>query len=98
MATGGASAGDESGYVVLTRGSDLRRVPFWFLTTAPKLAGEAKLPLTRVGLHTGTTTGAPALITRYRYPTTGDAAYPGPERAYRIRVPTGAANAGVAVL
>ena len=97
-ATGEASAGDESGYIVLTRGSDIRRIPFWFLTTAPKLAGEAKLPLTRVGVHTGTTTGAPALVTRYRYPTKGDAAYPGPERAYRIHIPTGAANAGVAVL
>src|SRR5204862_1368102 len=79
-------------------GSDIRRIPFWFLTTAPKLAGEAKIPLTRVGVHKGTTAGAPALITGYRYPTKGDAGYPGPERAYRIHVPTGAANVGVAVL
>ncbi len=97
-ATGGASSGDESGYVVLTRGSDIRRIPFWFLTTASALAGEPKLPLNRPGTHTGTTAGAPALVTRYRYPTGGDVAYPGPERVYRIHLPAGVANAGVAVL
>jgi hypothetical protein len=37
-------------------------------------------------------------VTHYRYPTGGDDGYPGPERVYRIRVPPGAANAGVAVL
>jgi hypothetical protein len=97
-ATGGSTAGDESGYIVLTRGSDIRRIPFWFLTTAPTLAGEPRLPLTRPGTHAGTTIGAPALVTRYRYPTGGDEAYPGPERVYRIRVPAGVANVGVAVL
>jgi subtilisin family serine protease len=96
-ATGAAAVGEESGYVVLTRGADVRRIPFWFLTSAPKLLGEPKLTLAP-GTHTGTTKGAPARITRYRYPTAGDVAYPGAERAYRIRVPVGAANAGVAVL
>jgi hypothetical protein len=37
-------------------------------------------------------------VTHYRYPTGGDDSYPGPERVYRIHVPAGAANAGVAVL
>jgi len=97
-ATAGAAAGDQSGYVVLTRGSDVRRIPFWFLTTAPKLAGERKLALARAGTYSGTTAGTPALVNRYRYPTGGDIAYPGGERAYRIHVPAGAANAGVAVL
>ena len=97
-ATGGASVGGRKRvhrpHAWLRHQAD----PFWLLTTAPKLAGESKISLTRVGVHKGTTAGAPALITRYRYPTTGDAAYPGPERAYRIRIPVGAANAGVAVL
>ena len=39
-ATGAQTPGDNSGYVVLTRGTDVRRIPFWFLTTAPKLARE----------------------------------------------------------
>jgi subtilisin family serine protease len=97
-ATAGTSTGDETGFVVLTRGTDVRRIPFWFLTTAPKLGAERKLPLARTGVHSGTTVGAPALVTRYRYPTGGDTAYPGPERAYRFRLPAGAANAGVVVL
>src|SRR5262249_11150991 len=50
------------------------------------------------GVHSGTTAGAPSRVTRYRYPTGGDRTYPGPERAYRIRIPAGVANAGVAVL
>jgi hypothetical protein len=97
-ATAGAVTGEQSGYVVLTRGADIRRIPFWFLTTVPKLAGEKKLPLTRPGTYSGTTAGAPSLVSRYRFPTRSDVAYPGPERAYRIHVPAGAANAGVAVL
>ena len=96
-ATGAQTTGDQSGYVVLTRGTDVRRIPYWFLTTAPKLAREKVLPLTP-GTHKGTTAGGASLVTHYRYPTAGDDAYPGPERVYRIRVPAGAANAGVAVL
>jgi subtilisin family serine protease len=96
-ATGAQTTGDDSGYVVLRRGADVRRIPFWFMTTAPKLAGEKVLTL-RPGVHKGTTAGAPALVTHYRYPTGGDDSYPGPERVYRIHVPAGAANAGVAVL
>ena len=97
-AAGAAAAGDEAGFVVLTRGTDVRRIPFWFLTSAPKLAAEPKLPLSARGVHRGTTVGAPALVSHYRYPTGGDVAYPGPERAYRFRLPAGAANAGVVVL
>jgi subtilisin family serine protease len=96
-ATGTQATGDRSGYVVLTRGADVRRVPYWFLTTAPKLVREKALTLTP-GTHKGTTAGAAALVTRYRYPTGGDDKYPGPERVYRIKLPAGAANAGVAVL
>ena len=97
-ATGAASPGDETGFVVLTRGSETRRIPFWFLTSAPKLAGEHALPLVKPGLHKGTTAGAPSLVSRYRYPTGGDGSYPGPERAFRIQLPAGVANAGVVVL
>jgi subtilisin family serine protease len=97
-ATGAATTGDETGFVVLTRGTDVRRIPFWFLTASPKLGGERRLPLAKPGIHRGTTVGAPSLVTRYRYPTGGDNAYSGPERAYRFQVPAGAANAGVVVL
>jgi subtilisin family serine protease len=97
-ATAGSSPGDVTGFVVLTHGTDVRRIPFWFDTSDPKLGGEPTIALTKPGVHRGTTVGAPSLISRYRYPTGGDRTYPGPERAYRIRVPRTAANAGVVVL
>jgi hypothetical protein len=96
-ATAGTTTGDVTGLVVLTRGSDTRRIPFWFLTTAPRLADEPKRLLARPGAYRGTTAGAPSLVSQYRYPTAGGT-FRGPERAYRFRVPAGAANAGVVVL
>ncbi len=40
---------DETGFVVLTNGANTRRIPFWFATTAPKLASEPTTTLTRPG-------------------------------------------------
>ena len=89
---------DETGFVVLTNGANTRRIPFWFATSAPKLASEPKTTLTHGGVYRGTTAGAPSLITTYRYPTGGDTKYPGPERVYRVHLSAADANAGVAVL
>ncbi len=96
-ATGGTAPGDVSGFIVLTRDADSRRIPFWFATSAPKLAGEAKLSLKKVGSYRGTTAGAPSLVSTYRYPTGGDATYAGPERAYRLSITGHPANFGVVV-
>ena len=89
---------DETGFIVLTNGSNVRRIPFWFATTAPRLASEPATTLTKPGVYHGTTVGGKSLVSRYRYPTGGDGSYPGPERVYRIDVSATAANAGVAVL
>ena len=97
-ATGGATGADETGFVVLTRGTDVRRIPFWFLTSTPKLATEHALPLLKPGIHKGTTVGAPSLVSEYRYPNGGDTTYPGPERVYRVRITGRPANFGVSVL
>ncbi len=97
-ATAGPTPGDETGFVVLTRGTDTRRIPFWFASSAPKLHLEQTLTLRRGGLHSGTTSGGARLVSSYRYPTGGDAAYPGPERVYRMRLTGKPANAGVVVL
>ena len=97
-AVGGAASGDAAGFVVLTHGTDVRRIPFWFRTSAPKLAGEPKIGLSKPGVYRGTTVGAPSLVSSYRYPTGGDRLYPGPERVYRIRLSNRVANAGVVVL
>jgi len=98
QATAGAQPGDVTGFVVLTRGTDVRRIPFWFGVTAPKLAAERKTTLTKPGVYRGTTAGGPSLVSQYRYPTGGDDTYAGPERVYRIRITGRPANVGVAVL
>jgi hypothetical protein len=97
-ATAGPSPSDVTGFVVLTRGTDVRRIPFWFAVSAPKLGSEAKTTLTRAGTYKGTTAGGPSLISAYRYPTGGDVLYPGPERPYRVTVSGRPANFGVVVL
>lgn len=96
-AQGGPTAGDVTGFVVLSNGSETRRIPFWFATVTPKLAGEPKILLRKTGTYRGTTRYAPSLISSYRYPTAGDAFYPGPERAYRVVITGRPANFGVVV-
>jgi subtilisin family serine protease len=96
-ATAGKTAGDVSGFVVLTRGADVRRIPFWFVIAAPALSGPRRT-LTTPGTVSGTTARAASRISSYRYPTGGDATYPGPERAYRIRITGHPANFGAVTL
>jgi subtilisin family serine protease len=97
-ATAGSAPGDVTGFVVLTRGTDVRRIPFWFVVSAPRLAGEAMKTLTKPGTYNATTRGGPTRVSVYRYPTGGDVQYPGPERAFRFSVKGRPANAGVVVL
>jgi len=96
-ATAGATGGDVTGFVVLTRGSDVRRVPFWFVVANPKLGKEHAIALGRPGIVYGTTVGAPSLVSDYRYPTGGQT-FPGPERVYRLTVKGRPANFGAVVL
>jgi subtilisin family serine protease len=91
-----ARQGDYTGFVVLTHGSDTRRIPYWLEVSRPVLAGEPHLVLTHPGVYTGTTLGRPSKILRYRYPA-ADGTYPGPEIAYRIRIAKPVANFGVVV-
>ena len=95
--TPGGLPGDGTGFVVLTHGTDVRRIPFWFGISAPKLAAEHKISIGPAGTYRGTTAGAPSRITRYRYPTAGDVDYPGPERVYRVTSTAKVANFGVVV-
>jgi subtilisin family serine protease len=96
-AVAGAASGDAPGFVVLTRGADSRRVPFWMGVSDPKLAGEPRTALARPGLYRGTTAGKPARVTTYRYPADGEE-YAGPETVYRVAVGSAVANFGVVVL
>jgi subtilisin family serine protease len=97
LAVTAAPTATASGFVVLTRGADVRRIPFYVEVSHPALARVPHVTLARAGIYTGTTRGGTSLVERYRYPTAGDNTYPGPERAYRVRVGA-VANFGVVVL
>ncbi len=93
-----AANGNVTGFVVLTRGADSRRIPFWVEVDHPKLGTEPYVKLTHPGIYEGTTVGGESKISRYRYPTSNDASYPGPEVAYLVHISHPVANFGVAVL
>ena len=60
--------GDLTGFVRLTRGDDVRRIPFWLRVGRPALAAAPATPLKAPGLRAGNTRGKPSLVSRYRYP------------------------------
>ena len=95
-ATAGKHAGDVTGFIVLTRGTDVRRIPFWF-AVADGHVGSGTL-LRRPGVVQGTTKGGPSRISAYRYPTSGDGVWAGPERVYRVRITGKPANFGAVTL
>ncbi|HET8652971.1 MAG TPA: S8 family serine peptidase [Gaiellaceae bacterium] len=92
-----------SGFLVLRRGADTRRVPFWGRLTAPRLARQPARRLIRTGTYRGNTRGRRALVTAYRYPEnpTGsgvDRILRGPEQVFRVRLRRPAENFGVTIL
>ena len=98
-----AAEGEATGFVVLTRGTDVRRVPYWFRVEAPKLGTEPFRTLVRPGVYGGNTSGKPSLVSSYRYPD-GATGLPipitlgGPEQVFRYVSTTNVANFGVAVI
>jgi len=100
--TASAAQGDVSGYVVLTRGGDVRRIPFWGRAAVASLSRHRPLTLSRPGLYRGSTQGRPALVSRYRYPENPrgigvTTVLAGPELVYRLRLTKAVANFGVVV-
>lgn len=97
-----ASDADLAGMVVLTRGGEVRRVPFWGRVRTPALASAKRTIITAPGLHHGNTRGRPALVSRYLYPQVipggvVHAVMAGPEQVFRFRVARPIANFGVVV-
>ena len=99
-----AAERDDTGFVVLTRAGVTRRIPFWFRIERPRLGLDPAHVLSRPGVFRGTTVGAAAHVTRYRYPDLTPTTFalartlPGPEVVYRFRLRRTVANFGVAVL
>jgi hypothetical protein len=98
-----AAERDLTGYVVLARGADRRRIPYWLRVTNPRLAGHRTTPLARTGTYSGNTRGRPSRVDSYRYPEDPSSAgvpsrLAGPEQVFRVRLRRPAANFGVAIL
>jgi hypothetical protein len=100
VAAGGVQ-GEHTGFVVLTRGADVRRIPFWFFVETPRLSAPVAR-LARTGNYKGNTALGKARVTSYRYPENPAGvrvrtSLPGPEQVYRVVVPRAVANFGVVV-
>ena len=101
--TAAAVDGDLSGFVRLTKGTDVRRIPFWLHVARPALAAATTTPIGSPGLHNGDTRGKPSLVSRYRYPDVpaGGAVNPvlqGPEQVFRFSLKKPVANFGVVIV
>ncbi len=93
----GARGLDLTGFIVLTRGADVRRIPYWLSVTQAVLATEPNVVLSRPGIHRGDTRGKPSLVSAYRYPR-ANRRLAGPEQVFRVTVAEPVANFGVAIL
>ncbi len=97
----GAVQNEHTGFVVLTRGADVRRIPFWFLVEVPRLAAPSGR-LLRPGVYEGDTARGSARVAVYRYPDNPggaglSASLPGPEQVFRLVLAKPVANFGVVV-
>jgi subtilisin family serine protease len=94
---------DMTGFIVLSRGSDTRRIPLWFRVERPRLPLDRSVTLAHPGTYRANTARGHARVSTYRYPdiVAGNAPFsvvlPGPELVYRVRVRRPVANFGVAV-
>ena len=94
--------GDVTGFVILRRGPDVRRIPYWGRVAVPALGRHSARTLVRPGVYRATTRGRRALVTSYRYPDDPSgvgvlAALRGPELVYRFRLTRDATNFGAVV-
>ena len=98
-----AAAGDGTGYVVLTRGANVRRVAFWFHVEIPRLGLDPHRTLRGPGLYHGNTAGKASRVGSYRYPQRGLAPgvptrLGGPEQVFRFTLRRPVANFGAVVV
>jgi hypothetical protein len=97
-----AQQAETSGFVILSRGTTTRRIPFWLRVTTRALLGESHRTLAKPGIYRATTAGRPSRVNCYRYPTNPGPlgvppCLPGPELPFLVRVGP-VANFGVVIL
>jgi hypothetical protein len=94
-----AAQADVTGFVVLQRSGETRRIPFWLRSEKPML-GKPSATLRKAGLYKGNTKLGASRVRSYRYPE--DPAdvgnnFPGPEQVFRVVLPGRVSNFGVIV-
>jgi len=105
-AVNSAPTGDDTGFVVFTRGSDRVRVPYYFRVSFPRIG---LAPRDTIKLNQfGDTSKGTSFVDQYRFPTEPFGPPPdysgkpfnedGAEQVYTVRVSEHVANAGVAVV
>ncbi|HEY3205543.1 MAG TPA: S8 family serine peptidase [Gaiellaceae bacterium] len=99
----GARHGEVTGFVVLTRGTTVRRIPFWLRVTSPRLRGDPHRLIKRPGTYRGNTSGRAARVSCYLYPSNPSPlgvapCLRGPEQVFRVVLRGRTANFGVAVV
>lgn len=97
----GAAEGERTGFVVLERNGEVRRVPWWFRVARPRLGAIPARTVREPGLYRGNPARSPARVSSYRYPDRAGVArnrLPGPEQVFRLVLRRPAANLGVAVV
>ena len=106
-AAAGAAGGDNFGFLLLRRGSDVRRIPYAFSVTRPALTGVRVVPLR--ASQSGDTRSGDDRARVYRWPTSPFAILgifgvdpsvneDGKETVYALDLPRQAVNAGVVVV
>ncbi len=106
VTAGSRTPGDRelTGFVVLRRGTDVRRIPFWARVEQPRLGLDRRRPLPRPGTYAGTTVGAASRVASYRYPDLAPTTFglparlAGPEEVFTVRIEGRPANVGVAIV
>lgn len=98
-----AADGDLTGRIVLRRGADTRRIPFWGRLATRQLSVAGATTLARQGAYAGSTRGKASRVAVYRYPEvppggTTTAVLAGPEQVFRVRVERPIANFGVVII
>jgi minor extracellular serine protease Vpr len=101
-----APTGDDYGFIVLRRGSDRVRIPYYFSVQYPQIGRAPRVTIKPFQL--GDTSKGTSYVSGYRYPTEPFGPPPdysgkpfdedGAEQVYTMRVSSHVANAGVAVV
>jgi hypothetical protein len=97
----GAAEGDAVGFVQLTRGTDVRRIPYWAHVEVPKLGLDPHVTINHDGVYGADTKGGHSTVSSYRYPEAQSGVpnnLSGPERVFRVNVKGKIANLGAVVL